>query len=133
MMKRLFAIAVALLTIATPALAETLSFLEKRYVVILTGAGMMAAECNAKIVPRGAVRFADSIGIDSIDGDRLNDAVDAAAGAHANQSYDRSKLIPDVTRIVNEAAAEIQQDLQRDRATACAEWSKALRENGLIE
>lgn len=121
---------VALLTIATPAQAEPLSNLEKGFIVNMTAGLVMALQCGAKPVPRGADLLGDKNGVDT---DRLFEAFAAAVSAQGNLPYDRSKLIPEVTQTMNATFVEIQQGLQRDKAKTCAKWSKAVRDNGLIE
>jgi hypothetical protein len=128
MMKKL--LAVALLIIATPAQAETLSPRERHFVVHATVTVLVALQCGVKAVPGGGAAWGDRVGVDT---DRLSAAFVAATNALGGRPYERNKLIPEVTRIVNEATAEFQQALQRDKADTCTVWTKHLRDNGLIE
>lgn len=117
MVKRIVVVAVAALAIASPARAE-LATEEKLFVELLVSANFISAKCSGYDTDvDGTVKYADKIGVD---GPRLALATIAATAAGGGKEYDRSALIPEVTRLTRARLLS----LMREEKNVCANASR---------
>ena len=120
-------VALAFSASSANALEDQLSKLDQSFVVNMIGGVIVITKCSGyKYKEGGLIRMSDRLGID---GDRLTHAVLAAVNVANNLPYDRSALIPEVTRLVRDAADELSSALPQQ----CGQWAKTLIDNGVIE
>jgi hypothetical protein len=74
-------------------------------------------------------KLADELGVDPA----VIKAVGQVVRMAYDQPYDRSQLIPEVTRLMNDTDAGVNRERNEDRARFCRRWGDALVEKGLIE
>lgn len=127
-MKYLAAIAICLL--ATSAQAQKLSDDDKGFIVVTTATMLMSTKCNVKVVPGGAIRFGDKMGID---GEKLLKANIAALKVQADMPYEHEDLIPGVMQATTMTYNSLLIDLDRDKSTTCSKWTKMLKGYGMLE
>ena len=109
------------------ALEDQLSKLDQSIVVNMIGGVIVITKCSGyKYKEGGLIRMSERLGVD---GDRLLAAIMAAVNVMNDLPYDRSALIPEVTRLVRDAADELSSALPQQ----CGKWAKTLIDNGVIE
>jgi hypothetical protein len=109
------------------ALEDQLSKLDQSIVANMIGGVIVITKCSGyKYKEGGLIRMSERLGVD---GDRLLAAIMAAVNVTNDLPYDRSALIPEVTRLVRDAADELSSALPQQ----CGKWAKTLIDNGVIE
>ena len=104
------------------ALEDQLSKLDQSIVVNMIGGVIVITSVAVTSIRKASERL-------GVDGDRLLAAIMAAVNVTNDLPYDRSALIPEVTRLVRDAADELSSALPQQ----CGKWAKTLIDNGVIE
>jgi hypothetical protein len=68
-----------------------------------------------------------------VDADQLSGAITQAIRANANMDYDRSQLVPWVTRLIHDTAWGFDSELTANKAKFCKQWGDALIRMGMIQ
>jgi hypothetical protein len=124
------AYAVICLCAAGSASAQSLTVPEQTLVTASIGITKVESNCpNVEHVPGALVRFGDVSGIDT---DRLLDAVVQAMMISLGKNYDHSKLIPEVTRLLNSTADAMNEDIAKDKSSFCNVWTRFYTEHDFI-
>jgi hypothetical protein len=113
------------------ALADQLTLQDQSFVASAIGNVVVMHECPGfEHVPGALMRHADAAGADVA---RIAPAIDQAMRLGAGMDYDPSKVIPEVTRFLNETADTLTNDEQkRGKAAFCKKWTDFFVEQGLI-
>ena len=86
-------------------------------------------DCTSYEVLVGALgRFSDELGIQPRVGRAIAQAMRLAAG---NNDYDRSQLIPELTRLMNDNNESLLNEKSTDKAKYCKKWGSFLVERRL--
>jgi hypothetical protein len=129
-MKKIFAIAFLLSTAAAQAHASNrLSELENGFVGVVAATSTVVLLCDAKTVKDSIPKIADRMGMD----DRMLPAVRAAFEVSVDAPYERSDLVPEVTRFFKTMTIGVADEIKTNKVKACANWIDALRKIGTIE
>jgi hypothetical protein len=104
------------------ALEDQLSKLDQSIVVNMIGGVIVITSVAVTSIRKASERL-------GVDGDRLLAAIMAAVNVTNDLPYDRSALIPKVTRLVRDAADELSSALPQQ----CGKWAKTLIDTGVIE
>jgi hypothetical protein len=128
MMKPIATAAFAALLFATPASARDLSEVEKNFVTLTLTTMSAAHLCGKEVVGGGMLRVADELGV----GSEIGVAVAEALSMLMKNDYDRSKLIPEVTRQVN-FATEMLTVVTKDKRGFCNRVVPVLVDRGTLE
>jgi hypothetical protein len=68
-----------------------------------------------------------------VDAEQLSGAITQAIRVSANLDYDRSQLVPWVTRLMIETANGFDSELSANKAKFCKQWGDALVKIGMIQ
>ena len=130
-MKKLFAAAAAICMCTGAAIAEPLTDQDKAYVVASVASVIVLGKCpQYGAVTNSLQTFADKIGVNSnVIGPAILNAMQMGAG----MEYDRTKLIPEVTRLLNMSADGLNDEVSQGKEKFCKHWGDFLAERGLIE
>lgn len=114
-----------------PANAEALSKEEMLYVAVMLSTAIVIANCGDRfdIIDGGLQKFGD---INGVDGAKYGAAVVAAMKALGGLEYDRSDLIPEVTRQVTSVSTELASSLSAGKPTFCKKWGAMLVDKSVI-
>jgi hypothetical protein len=123
-MKKLFAIAVAACVTSTAAFAAPLSGNQGKFLIVYLMTMLVDHDCRQmdySLKKDGLQRIQDELGVD----DRTRLAVVAAAQLVSEREYNRSDLIPEVTKLVQVTLMWLSQE--RDEPDFCMESMSAAR------
>lgn len=127
-MKKIIALAVAGFFCSTPAFA--LSEEETAYTISMISSLTVAQKCPGyEIVPGAVGKWGDQNGVDVV---KTGAAVEAAIAAIMDKEYQRSDLIPGVTRLVNSTINALVKDLTKSEKAYCRNWGKILVDRGFM-
>lgn len=133
-MKRVIRCAVVAFALATgfDCPAKAFDEVTDKFIRLFTATYLVSIECDDQfaIDDPQFKREADKAGFDW---QMFVPAVHAAMMAGQDGKYDRSKLIPEVTRMVRAVEKQVEDELSRDKATACREWGKVLTTEGIMK
>lgn len=130
-MKKFFTTTVAACLCSTAATAGPLSDQEAALVIAAVGSMRVTTECTGyEGIENSWLTLGDKMGVDS---ERLADAIQQALAVSANMQYDRSKLIPEVTRLFRQTYDSMTDEQDKDKAKFCARWGEALIKMGVIK
>jgi hypothetical protein len=131
-MSRLLVLLAAFLFV-TPTRADDpkpLTSEDKTFVIAVIATMRVVGDCPGYQVPPGALlKYGDSLGVDFY---VIFRAVAEASLVDIGVDYDRSKLIPEVTRLVHRFNGLFTEQLKTE-PSFCKEWSDYLTEPSLIE
>jgi hypothetical protein len=129
-MKKLSIAAIACLC-STVVHADPLTDQDKAYIIAATASLVVLAKCpHYKAVTNSLQVLGDKLGVDS---DTIGPALVNAMQMSAGGDYDRSMLIPEVTRTFNTVAESLSNDVTKNTAKFCSQWGSSLIERGLVE
>jgi len=115
---------------AGSAAADPLSQEDQAFIMASVGTVKVTHECPGyELVPGALVKYGDRAGADT---ERIWPAILEAVRINANMDYDRSKLIPEVTRLVNVTADTLIDHSKKDNARFCKHWTDFYVGLGLI-
>jgi hypothetical protein len=125
-MIRQFVVAAALAANAAPVVAQTVS--ERRFLVTFSAAHLVTTTCPNhdayEVNFKGFIRQGDLMGVDAV---AILQAWDEARHAILRLPYDRSKLIPWVSKSVAPYMADVMAD-----KNVCIKWPELLLKTDLI-
>jgi hypothetical protein len=118
------------LTLALTTPASALNDNVRSFTIAATSALAIATSCNGLTVVEGALpKLADRNGVSEAQADAILQAI----LAQADQPYDRSALIPEITVVVRDTVRESFRMLQgEDRAAMCGKVANSAVEAGFI-
>jgi hypothetical protein len=130
-MRKFFAATVALwICSSSAAFADPLTAHDKAYIVAEIATLKTLSACpEFERVPGASITYGDFLGVDR---DALDHAVQNAIFLNAGMNYDHSKLIPEVTRLVNSSADDLNEEVSQEKPAFCKKWGAFLSEKGLI-
>lgn len=128
-MRTLIAAALAAF-IAMPATAAELPKADQAYVTILLSSLVVASKCPGyDVVARSMVKVGDEIGVS----DTTPDAIQEFLKMHGDMDYDRSLLVPDVTRFAIKVFDGLGDWWETNPKKLCREMPQVLLQRGTIE
>ena len=111
--------------------AAVLTPAEETFVAAYSSTLVIGAKCpNVTVINGGAVSWGQSHGVDT---DKLTGALRNAVNSMVHENYDRSKLIPEVTSLMNDTVRTIGGAVERNEDRACALWGEMLVKMGFIK
>ena len=119
----------ALLMCSTAAVSAPLSKEEAAFVIVTVGMIRVSVECGYEDDIAALDKLGDANGVD---GPALRKAVAEALLVRSGNDYDRAKLIPEVTRVFNEAWRDATLAINKDRRGFCKKLGGALINKGLM-
>jgi hypothetical protein len=129
--KKLLTAAAAIWLCAGTAFASPLTAQDKEFVVAALSSLRVLATCTGyEPVPDSFQTFGDRLGVDS---DAMGEAVIQAVRMLEHMDYDRSRLIPWVTRLILEADQSLRLDIAQNQAAFCTKWGSLMIDRGLIQ
>jgi hypothetical protein len=131
-MKRLLTTTVATWMCSGAAFADhPLTPHDVAYVIAAFGSLHVMYECPGFApITGGILKLGDSMGVDT---DAINPAIEQAMRLGAGMDYDRSKLIPGVTRLINQTLESMDREAAENKPEFCKRWSDLLVDKGLIQ
>ena len=129
-MKKLFAIAVAACVTSSAAFAAPLSDNQGKFIVVYLITMLADHDCRQmdySLKKDGLQRFQDELGLD----DRTKLAVVAAAQLVSEREYNRSDLIPEITKLVQVTLMWLSQ--QKDEPDFCKRFGDPLIKLGTMQ
>jgi hypothetical protein len=128
MMRTLLA-AVTILALSVP--ARAIDRADEAFVVMLTTTLPVTGICKGfDVDPDGMGRWSNKNGVDGI---VLVPAVKAAVASFLGEPYDKTKLVPAVTKIVRSILPELGRNMEADLPGFCKEWVKELLDINFIK
>ena len=130
-MRKFFAAAAASCLCSGTAFADTLTLEEQAFVRLSIRSVKVVQDCQGyELVPGAVLKDGASKGVDV---QRIGGAIEQAVRLNQRMDYDRSKAIPEVTRLVNETANALIEDEQHDKAEFCKRFTSFFVIHGLIQ
>jgi hypothetical protein len=135
-MKGLFTTAAALCMCSSAAIAdptdyEPLTLADQAFVMAAVGTARVGIYCPDYVdVPGALLRHGDANGADTT---RLAAAIIQAGRLGVGLDYDRSKLIPQVTRLRNDTLDTLDKEAKNDKARFCDRWTAFYVNLGLLQ
>jgi hypothetical protein len=130
-MKRLLTTTVATWMCSGAAFADPLTAHDVAYVIAAFGGLHVMHECPGFApITGGILELGDSMGVDT---DAINPAIEQAMRLGAGMDYDRSKLIPGVSRLINQTLDRMDREEAENKPEFCKRWSDLLVDKGLIQ
>ena len=129
-MKKLFAIAVAAYVTSSAAFAASLSGNQGKFLIVYLTTMLVDHDCRQmdySLNKNGLQRIQDELGVD----DRTKLAVVAAAQLVSEREYNRSDLIPEVTKLVQVTLMWLSQ--QKDEPDFCKRFGDPLIKLGTMQ
>jgi hypothetical protein len=129
-MKKLFAIAVAAYVTSSAAFAASLSGNQGKFLIVYLTAMLVDHDCRQmdySLKKDGLQRIQNELGVD----DRTKLAVVAAAQLVSEREYNRSDLIPEVTKLVQVTLMWLSQE--RDEPDFCKRFGDPLIKLGTMQ
>jgi len=103
---------------------------DNTFVVAASATMRVVADCPGYVSPRGALlRYSNSLGVDF---DLIFGAMVETGRVDTGLEYDRSMLIPEVTRLIHEIDGPLK-EVSKSKPSFCKEWSDYLIKLGLIK
>jgi hypothetical protein len=116
---------------ADPRNYEPLTLEDQAFVMALVGTVRIEIYCPDYVAVPGAVlQRGDAVGADTA---RLGAAILQAGRAGNGLDYDRSKLIPQVTRLRNDTLDAPDKEAKKDKAGFCNHWTAFYVNLGLLQ
>ncbi|ARQ95429.1 hypothetical protein [Bradyrhizobium phage BDU-MI-1] len=131
-MNRTIAASAVALALVSPASAGSNTNIDRELAGLLVMSFGVHNNCPAyELVDGGAVRFADARGANY---DKIGIAAVNAITAIAGGDYDRSKLIPEVTRFVRDGMIELGGEITKfGKAKFCAKYGAVMENVGFMK
>jgi hypothetical protein len=130
-MRKLFAAAAATCMCSGVAFADPLTLEEEDFVRLAIRTVKVVQECQGfELVPGAVVSDGASKGVDV---QRIGGAIEQAVRLNSHMDYDRSKVIPEVTQLVNETTDTLIEDEQHNKAEFCKRYTGFYVIHGLIQ
>jgi hypothetical protein len=130
-MKRLLTTTVATWMCSGAAFAAPLTPQDVSYVIAAFGSMHVMHECPGFApITGGILKLGGSMGVDT---DAINPAIEQAMRFGAGMDYDRSKLMPGVTRLINQTLDSMDREEAENKREFCKRWSDVLVDKGLIQ
>ena len=129
-MKKLFAIAVAAYVTSSAAFAASLSGNQGKFLIVYLTTMLVDHDCRQmdySLNKNGLQRIQDELGVD----DRTKLAVVAAAQLVSEREYNRSDLIPEVTKLVQVTLMWLSQE--KDEPDFCKRFGDPLIKLGTMQ
>jgi hypothetical protein len=127
--KKLFTIAAVLYCSGATA-AEPLTDQDRGYVVAVVATLVVPAKCPGFEMVSGALeKYGDQIDVDG----SILVAIVNAMQLSAGQTYNSAMLIPEVTRVMNEALDALHDAITENQTIECKRWGDFLIDRGLIK
>jgi hypothetical protein len=104
---------------------------DQAFVVASVASVAVLAKCNGfEASTNSVVKLGDRMGVDA---ERLSNAITQAIRVGSDLDYDRSQLVPWVTRLMIETANGFDSELSANKAKFCKQWSDTLVKIGMIQ
>jgi hypothetical protein len=118
------------LTLAFTSPASAITRQDRDFALLATVSWAVVAVCPGYEMVEGSPRLvADRNGADF---DAVGPAVAAAFMAQVNQPYERDHLISEITVVVRATLMEMNDDIGKGKARACAKWGESILPAGMI-
>ena len=129
-MKKHFTATIAGWLCSGAAFAEPLSQPDKDYVALGLAAVRVITDCpDYEAIPNSILKLSGQIGVDPA----VVRAVEQVLRMAYGQDHDRSQLIPEVTRLMNDTDDGLSREQDENELKFCERWGEALTEKGLIQ
>jgi hypothetical protein len=110
---------------------EPLTLQDQAFVMAVVGTARVGVYCPDYVnVPGALVRHGDANGADTT---RLGAAIMQAGRLGFGLDYDRSKLIPQVTRLRNDTLDTLDKEEKKDHAKFCKVWTTFYVNLGVLQ
>jgi hypothetical protein len=124
-----FGAGIVLAALWSSAHAKPLQEAEKKFLMEAIKAGVIAQHCPGFVlIEKSTIRLGDRYGVD---GQRLTDALNEAIRLMNMQTYDRRKLIPEVTQELESWGDIVRHQIERD-PKVCSSASETSQYLGLL-
>jgi len=121
---------IASLLCSAAAFAEPLSEPDQAYIVLGLAAVRVMTECDGyEVVRDSMLKLGDQTGVDPA----VVRAVGQVFRMDSGHDYQRTWLIPEVTRLMNDTGDGLSREQNESKRSFCKRWGGTLVEKGLIQ